>query len=337
MLGKIRAVLVEVGQTFKDKRVQYCDVDVSELVQERCVLTGAVLDVETLTAVTTHLHSRFPGITFDVTDVHILRQPDNPVLTVQTNLAGLHSQPQRTSEQVSQLLNGVLLEKLLQEGDWLYVRQADGYLGWVYALYVGVQPPVEAAHLVGVPVAHLHLEPDTQAGLVSRVLGGTAVSVINHAGEWSQITLAGGKTGWLRTAALRPTADLPEDENGRRQQIVADALPYIGVPYVWGGTSAHGIDCSGLSQLLYHLVGVTLPRDADMQFNAGKPIDTPFQPGDLLFFGREKGHRAVTHVGISLGGWQMIHSSGPRNGVYIDDVQAVDWLRDSFLGARTFL
>jgi cell wall-associated NlpC family hydrolase len=92
-----------------------------------------------------------------------------------------------------------------------------------------------------------------------------------------------------------------------------------------------------LVQLLYKLTGVSLPRDADMQFDAGDPVEPPFQPGDLLYFGGQNGNRSITHVGMSLGGWRIIHSSGPRNGVYEDDVQAVSSLRDSFVGARTFV
>ena len=77
---------------------------------------------------------------------------------------------------------------------------------------------------------------------------------------------------------------------------------------------------------------------ADMQFAAAAPVEPPFQPGDLLYFGSSQdGHRSITHVGMSLGGWRIIHSSGSRNGVYEDDVRAGSWLRDRFIGANTFL
>ena len=76
-----------------------------------------------------------------------------------------------------------------------------------------------------------------------------------------------------------------------------------------------------------------------MQFNAGKPVDFPYQPGDLLFFGENgrSGSPKITHVAVSLGDWRIIHSSRSRNGVYEDDVQAVEHLRESFVAARTFI
>jgi cell wall-associated NlpC family hydrolase len=93
-----------------------------------------------------------------------------------------------------------------------------------------------------------------------------------------------------------------------------------------------------LAQLLHRWVGInTLPRDADLQYEAGKKIEPPFQPGDLLFFGEKGEKRSITHVAISMGNWRIIHSSRSHNGVYIDDVQEVEHLRDSFIGAATFL
>jgi cell wall-associated NlpC family hydrolase len=83
---------------------------------------------------------------------------------------------------------------------------------------------------------------------------------------------------------------------------------------------------------------LTLRRDADMQMADGRPVvPEQLQPGDLVFFGEGGENRAITHVGISLGGWEIIHSSRSRNGVYTDNVQQVEHLRQSFVGAVTYL
>ena len=111
----------------------------------------------------------------------------------------------------------------------------------------------------------------------------------------------------------------------------------IGVPYLWGGTSGHGIDCSGFVRLLHRWVGVDTPRDADMQFEAAKPVEPPFEAGDLFFFAAKDSRRKITHVGVSLGDWKMIHASRRNNGVYIEDLQQHADLMDNYVRAGSFL
>ena len=111
----------------------------------------------------------------------------------------------------------------------------------------------------------------------------------------------------------------------------------IGIPYLWGGTSGNGIDCSGFARLLHRWVGVEIPRDADMQCDAAKPVESPYEVGDLFFFGEGESKRDITHVGISLGGWKMIHSSRTRNGVDVDNIQEAKSLKDIFVSAGSFL
>lgn len=337
MIEQIRAALAEILQAYRDTRTRFCQVEVRELAGGQCVLTGTVLDEATLTAVTHALSTQFPTTTFDAANVQVLRQAKPKLLTVSTNLAGVHRQPSRISERVSEVLNGVVVEQLMEQNGWVFVRQMDGYLGWLYRRYLNESPPPPPTHIVIEPVSLLRAEPRAEAKLVSRVMVGTKVMVSQISNSWAHLVLAGERDGWVPTAHLRPLDALPQDENGRRQQIAADAEPFIGVQYLWGGCTEQGIDCSGLAQVLHRMVGVDILRDADMQLDAGTPVEPPFQPGDLLFFGSDRGHRAITHVAISLGGWQVIHSSGPRNGVYEDDVQAVSWLRDSFVGACTYL
>jgi len=111
----------------------------------------------------------------------------------------------------------------------------------------------------------------------------------------------------------------------------------IGIPYLWGGISGNGIDCSGFARLLHRWVGLEIPRDADMQCDTAKSVSEPFEIGDLFFFAENDSDRKITHVGVSLGGWKMIHSSRGRNGVYVDDLQDKKSLMDIFASAGSFL
>ncbi len=344
-MEEILRALAEITQAYRDTRIHYCRLDAVALDGERCILTGVVLDAATLAGVRAGLIARLPGLTFDANRVHILCGDASHVLTVATNLTGLYAGSSFLAEQMSQLLNGWPVEVLLEEGRWCFVRQADGYLGWAYRPYLAEVAAPASTHIIYAPEALLRDAPFTEAPAIQRILGGTAVTA-QIKGAWAYVTLAGDPTaplrspltGWAPAAELRALAALPADEASRRKQIVDDAARFVGVPYLWGGCTAFGIDCSGYAQLLHRLAGVTIPRDADQQFEAGKPVEAPYRPGDLLFFGEgDATTRKITHVGVSLGGWRIIHSSRSRNGVHEDDVRAVEHLRESFIGARSFV
>jgi cell wall-associated NlpC family hydrolase len=343
-MEQMSQVLDEVTRGYGDTRIHYCRLALAALEGDRCAVAGAVLDEDTLRGVIIGLSERLPGIDFDVSRVRILRAGATQAV-VATNLTGLYAASSFLAEQVSQLLNGWPVEVLLEEGRWRFVRLADGYLGWAYGPYLAETAAPAPTHIVCEPVSLLRLAPSVEALPINRILGGSAVAA-EVQGAWAQVTLAGdaaaalrpGLVGWSPAAELRPLTDLPADETGRRVQIIADAVRFTGVPYLWGGCSAFGIDCSGYTQLLHRLAGLTIPRDADQQFDAGRPVEFPYQPGDLLFFGEGAGEaRKITHVAVSLGGWRIIHSSRSRNGVQEDDVQAVEHLREGFVGARTFV
>ncbi len=128
----------------------------------------------------------------------------------------------------------------------------------------------------------------------------------------------------------------PRDARGLRTNLAETARSYLGVPYLWGGTTSRGFDCSGLAMAVYRLNGLKLPRSSREQYEAGARVDTDrLRPGDLVFFAT--GARGeVSHVGIYVGDDTFIHA--PSRGRRISRDRLSDpYYRDRFLGARSFI
>jgi cell wall-associated NlpC family hydrolase len=271
----------------------------------------------------------------DTASIRILDTEPHERVHVTTNLTGLYEKPTFGVPLSSELHYGTELEVLDELGKWVFTRQADGYLGWAYRPYLGEGSAPTATHLVLAPVIELRSEPDETGEIVTRVMSGTGITVEETSDGWSQVKAS--KSGWIPSRHLRSVNALPNSPEEKRACIIRDSQRMIGIPYLWGGISGNGIDCSGFARLLHRWVGVDIPRDADMQCKAAKPVEPPYEAGDLFFFAEDDSKRNISHVGISLGGWKMIHSSRSRNGVYVDDIQEVKFLKEIFVSAGSLL
>jgi len=121
-----------------------------------------------------------------------------------------------------------------------------------------------------------------------------------------------------------------------REELVRSAQDFLGVPYLWGGTSVEtGFDCSGLTMTVYQLNGFDLPRTSREQFSTGNPVDrSSLEKGDLVFFSRGGGK--VTHVGIYTGGGRFIHAAGRGKRIRVDSLSKGAYGR-MYCGARSYL
>jgi len=330
MSTNIQNKLIEITSQC-DTRISIFEVEITALRGSAVTLSGRVFDQSQVD----ELHRIFPSRKLNTAAIHILNRGDFPHLQVATNLTGLYEKPTFGMPLSSELYFGTDLEVLEEKERWALTRQTDGYLGWVYKPYLSKEIKETYSHLITAPVITLHAAPDLNSETLTRVMSGTGVALLETHGEWSHIHA--NQSGWLPSSAIRAVTDIPQTLEARRTSLVQDAMRMIGIPYLWGGASGNGIDCSGFARLLHRWIGIEIPRDADMQSDAAKRVEPPFEIGDLLFFGEGDTDRHVTHVGISLGGWKMIHSSRGRNGVYIDDVQEKESLRDIYMHTGSFL
>lgn len=262
------------------------------------------------------------------------------------SLAHLRSEPRHGAELVTQLVLGEEALVLRAQGPWLQVRGADGYVGWVHAGSVvrtapddvgafrerlGTRRPPEGAWVVTARSPVARAAPDPRAPAAADLVRGAIVEAGEERDGALEVRLPDGTRGWIDAGAALPAARLAEAFPPTGRAVLAHAAEYLGLPYLWGGTSEKGFDCSGLVQRLYGLHGVPLPRDSDQQAAVGMAIDpggdwSGVADGDLAFFAETPGGRA-THVGFLTAGGRLLHASTSRNGVAWDALQprAPEW------------
>jgi hypothetical protein len=244
------------------------------------------------------------------------------------------------SRVMTQVLFGERVLVLARRGRWDKVRVPlqrgsvfrEGIVGWVPRRQLSVVAPPAGAGEVVVTASTAWLEVIRGRGLGSRrpVLSyATTLPLLGARGGLLLVGLPGGGEGVLRSrAAGAAGASTPSGP-----AIVADARRFLGLPYVWGGTSAFGYDCSGLVYALFARYGRILPRDAADQRRVGRPIALrAARPGDLLFFAGRGGRGPIHHVAIYAGRGVMIDA--PYAGAAVEAValrSSPIW--DEFVGA----
>jgi cell wall-associated NlpC family hydrolase len=258
-------------------------------------------------------------------------------LFVATNLTSLHREPSFHSEMLTQVFNAMSCEVLEERENWVRVRMEDGYEGWAHRPYLSESSVSAPTHIVARWQSEFYPEHAGHSSPISRLLAGTKIAVTSIRSTRAQIQTAGLPMGWIDLAGIRRLDDLPIAPRAARDEVIQLARSLTGVYYLWGGNTALGTDCSGLVWQTHRLCGYSTPRDAHPQFHAALPVEQPYQRGDLFFFRKAEDPNRISHVGICTGGWNMIHSSRNRNGVYEEDVQANPDLRERFAGARAFM
>jgi len=229
---------------------------------------------------------------------------------VSATVAPMYRAPTPLSEQVSQALLGMPVLVLDDSGPYCRVRSPDGYEGWGQSelldpLPAGWGPPwVECVDLL----VNLRAENHSQLASVLRVPIGCHLPLVGEAPGWAQVLVPDGRRLWTEAHRVRAVRDASR-RAPRPAAICRTARRFLGIPYLWGGCSPLGLDCSGFLQLVLRLHGIELLRDADQQFGQGQPIDEP-GAADLVFFGPEESPGRITHVGMMLDVRRYIHAAG---------------------------
>ena len=260
---------------------------------------------------------------------------DAGMAVVTAAVAPLLDQPVVNAPRVSEALHGEPLALLERRGDWLHVRATDGYVAWTHAGYtrVGTADWLED-WLARATARSLGCELEHQGTRLRLPIGARLVPRRDGLVETADGRLARVFGGMVR-------AQVELHAEARLMAISELVLRWFGgAPYLWGGRTEWGVDCSGLVQAAYAARGVALPRDSDQQFTEGREVRRSasgegYEKGDLVFFA-ENGR--VSHVALWAGAGRIVHSTLSRGGVVSEelfgDVPRLKRLREQAVGVR---
>lgn len=246
---------------------------------------------------------------------------------VSVSVTDMKKAPDYQSETVSQATMGTPVEVIGKQGYWYQIVTPEGYEGWTTEMNIALVSEQELERwkntdriLVKSYFTLVTARPAEGSEVLSDCVMGNILEVVpeSSGNGFVHVILPDGRNGYIPSVSAAPLKEWMEDAaEPCGEDIVRTAMLFHGFPYLWGGLSPKGLDCSGLVKLSYFLNGIILLRDASQQIGTGEKLDCSdisgnFQAGDLVFFGRSATDTrpgSVSHVGIYIGDGMMIHSS----------------------------
>jgi cell wall-associated NlpC family hydrolase len=244
---------------------------------------------------------------------------------VTLSVGNLRSKPGEPEELATQVLMGMVVKVLKKGSGYFYVQSHDQYLGWLdtYSVHLtdesGRNAWASAAKVIVTNFFGIVRELASDEALpVCDAVAGNVFKGAKSSGPWTAVELADGRKGFIPSSLVENYEAWKTSRQLTGENVERAAKMFVGVPYLWGGTSPKGMDCSGFTKTVFRMNGMELNRDANQQALQGSevPVEPDFKnlkKGDLMFFGRkataERAER-ISHVAIYLENKGFIHSSG---------------------------
>ena len=244
---------------------------------------------------------------------------------ISISVANLRGEGKHSAELVTQATLGMPVKVLKKEGSWYLIQTPDDYLAWVD--YGGVEPMDEEQFkswedsekiIFKDAYGQSYTESSKDSRPVSDLVAGSVLELMGEKAGFYAVKYPDGREAYVSKDQAAKYSDWLSQLDQSQESLVNTAERLMGLPYLWGGTSSKGVDCSGYTKTIYFMNGMILPRDASQQIKEGKLIDSvgdfeKLAVGDLLFFGKkatDSTKERVVHVGMWIGNNEFIHSAG---------------------------
>ena len=288
-------------------------------------------------------------ISFD-DNIILLPNHDFKYGIINNSVANLRKNPLHSSELVSQTILGTGVSILKKEGEWYLIQTPDKYISWID--HGGIVPMSKEkynnyfASDVGVFTRPYGFSYETKKKnrVVSDLVLGSVLKIVEVGSKHTKYKYPDGRIAWIENGLMNSISSI-RGMNYSIQNLLENAHSLIGVPYLWGGTSSKGFDCSGYTKSVYLMNGYILPRDASQQVKEGILVDNSrnwnlLEAGDLMFFGYYKDDKLrIDHVSIWLGDGYFIQSSKNVriSSVYSDNSNFDDYHMAKYIESRRII
>lgn len=298
-----------------DNSLEVSEVEV-DLKNQGPTFTGMTTNVDIYNKIRAYSDSLSFG-----NDVILLPDPslgDSTRGIINVSVTPIRDRSSHTAQMVDQAIMGNWVKILIENDDWYLIQTHYKYVGWITKSAVHKCTNnflsdwnEKARYRIKKLNSIIYSEANMSSIPISDGVLNNRLYITKDLVDWSEVILPDGRVGYIEKQDIElMTQD--KDLTDQISIVISNALSMKGVPYLWGGNSSKGNDCSGFTQTAFMSSGIQLPRDARQQAKVGKPIiDDQLKEGDLLFFGT--GDR-ITHVGISMGGDKFIHQGSKLEG-----------------------
>lgn len=325
IMEKVKKTILEMKDKYApDKRTAIFNVEIKEN-EGSISLTGETTEIDATNELLSILEDSKIQVENNIVSLPAASLNGKTLGLINVSVANLRGEPRHSAELVTQSILGTPVRILKKHYGFFLIQTPDKYIAWVDDDGVNEINKEEYDNWYNSDkIFYLkeygfsYSKANENSDRISDLVIGNILVKVGSEGKFVKVKYPDGRIGFVLKSEVQDFKEWLNNAYPTKENIIATAKLFMGNPYLWGGTSAKGLDCSGFTKTVYYLNGVILDRDASQQVKKGEPVDTKdnfnnLEKGDLLFFGfkaKDGNKERITHVGIYIDNLEYIHESG---------------------------